>query len=197
MNILVTGGAGFIGSHIVDALVSEHEVTVYDNFESQVHKREPEYLNRNAERIRADVRDKEALKRVVGDVDIICHPAAMVGVGQSMYQIERYVDVNTLGTAKLLDILANEGHDVRKLIVASSMSIYGEGAYQCGDCGVAYPSLRSEEPMKSRQWEMVCPECGRIVEPVPTDEGKPLQPTSIYAVSKKDQEGKMIEICTQ
>lgn len=188
MRCLVTGGAGFIGSHIVDALVGEHEVMIYDNFEPQVHKREPDYLNTDAALIRADIRDNETLKSAVMDADIIFHQAAMVGVGQSMYQIERYVDVNTLGTAKLLDILANEEHDVKKLIVASSMSIYGEGAYECEDCGVTYPSLRSEEQMKSRQWEMVCPECGRIVTPVPTDEDKPLQPTSIYAVSKKDQE---------
>ena len=188
MNILVTGGAGFIGSHIVDALVEKNKVTIYDNFELQVHKQEPDYLNKDAALIRADIRDKESLKGAVMDADIIFHQAAMVGVGQSMYQIERYVDVNTLGTAKLLDILANEEHDVKKLIVASSMSIYGEGAYQCEDCGVTYPSLRSEEQMKSRQWEMTCPVCAKVVEPVPTDEKKPLQPTSIYAVSKKDQE---------
>jgi len=188
MNILVTGGAGFIGSHIVDALVGKHEVTVYDNFEPQVHKQEPDYLNTDAALIRADIRDNESLKSAVMEADIIFHQAAMVGVGQSMYQIERYVDVNTLGTAKLLDILANEEHDVKKLIVASSMSIYGEGAYQCKDCGVVYPSLRAEEQMRSREWEMRCPECGKVVEPVPTDEMKPLQPTSIYAVSKKDQE---------
>ena len=188
MNVLVTGGAGFIGSHIVDALVGEHEVTIYDNFEPQVHRTEPDYLNKNAETIRADVRDRESLKSAVADADIIFHQAAMVGVGQSMYQIERYVDVNTLGTAKLLEILANEEHDVRKLIVASSMSIYGEGAYKCEDCGVTYPSLRTEDQMKSREWEMRCPECGKAATPVPTSEEKPLQPTSIYAISKKDQE---------
>lgn len=188
MNILITGGAGFIGSHIVDLLVREHKVMIYDNFEPQVHKQEPDYLNTDATLIRADIRDKESLKSAVIDADIIFHQAAMVGVGQSMYQIERYVDVNTLGTAKLLEILANEEHDVKKLIVASSMSIYGEGAYKCEDCGVVYPSMRSEDQMKSRQWEMVCPDCSRIVTPVPTDEDKPLQPASIYAVSKKDQE---------
>lgn len=188
MKILVTGGAGFIGSYLVDKLVDKHEVTIYDNFEPQVHKTEPDYLNTDAKLIRADVRDKESLKSAVMDSEIIFHQAAMVGVGQSMYQIERYMDVNTLATAKLLDILANEEHDIKKLIVASSMSIYGEGAYECDDCGVVYPTLRSEEQLKSRQWEMTCPNCNRIVNPIPTDENKPLQPTSIYAISKKDQE---------
>ncbi len=111
-----------------------------------------------------------------------------MGVGQSMYQIEKYMDVNTMGTAKLLDILANEEHDVKKLIVASSMSIYGEGKYECSECGILYPPLRTNEQLKKREWEMKCPSCGRVVKPVPTDEGKPLQPTSIYAISKKDQE---------
>ena len=189
MKILVTGGAGFIGSHLVDALVEKgHEVLIYDNFEPQVHKTEPEYLNRNAELIRADVRDKNTLKNAVMDTEIIFHQAAMVGVGQSMYQVEKYVDVNTFATAKLLDIIANEEHSVKKLIVASSMSIYGEGAYQCDDCGMVYPALRLEEQLMKRQWEMTCPNCGKEVKPVPTDEAKPLQPTSIYAVTKKDQE---------
>jgi dTDP-L-rhamnose 4-epimerase len=120
MKILVTGGAGFIGSHLVDALIGKgHEVVIYDNFEQQVHKTEPEYLNRNAELIRADIRDKDTLKNAVIDSEIIFHQAAMVGVGQSMYQVEKYVDVNTFATAKLLDILANEEHSVKKLIVAS------------------------------------------------------------------------------
>jgi dTDP-L-rhamnose 4-epimerase len=189
MKILVTGGAGFIGSHLVDALVErEQEVVIYDNFEPQVHKTEPEYLNRNAGLIRADVRDKDTLKNAVMDSEIIFHQAAMVGVGQSMYQVEKYVDVNTFATAKLLDILVNKEHSVKKLIVASSMSIYGEGAYQCDDCGIVYPSLRLDEQLRRRQWGMTCPNCGEDVKPAPTDETKPLQPTSIYAVTKKDQE---------
>jgi dTDP-L-rhamnose 4-epimerase len=189
MKILVTGGAGFIGSHLVDALVErEQEVVIYDNFEPQVHKTEPEYLNRSAGLIRADVRDKDTLKNAVMDSEIIFHQAAMVGVGQSMYQVEKYVDVNTFATAKLLDILVNEEHSVKKVIVASSMSIYGEGAYQCDDCGIVYPAMRSEEQLMGRRWEMTCPNCGKVIKPVPTDECKPLQPTSIYAVTKKDQE---------
>ena len=188
-NVLVTGGAGFIGSHLVDALVKEgHNVVIYDNLEQQVHDKRPDYLNEHAEFVSGDIRDRDKLKEIIEDVDVIFHQAAVVGVGQSMYLIEKYVDVNTLGTAKLLDILANEEHRVQKLIIASSMSIYGEGKYECEDCGIVYPGLRPDEQLKNRQWEMKCPDCGKIVRPVSTDENKPLQPTSIYAITKKDQE---------
>ncbi|HID27424.1 MAG TPA: SDR family NAD(P)-dependent oxidoreductase [Methanosarcinales archaeon] len=189
MRILVTGGAGFVGSHLVDALVENgNEVIIYDNLEPQVHQEIPEYLNNNAKFIRSDIRDQEKLLEIIKDTDIIFHLAAMVGVGQSMYQIKKYVDVNTYGTAKLLDILVNSEHKVKKLIVASSMSIYGEGKYSCDDCGVVYPSLRHEKQLKEKQWEMKCPICKKQVKPIPTDENKPLQPTSIYAITKKDQE---------
>jgi dTDP-L-rhamnose 4-epimerase len=119
---------------------------------------------------------------------VIFHQAAAVGVGQSMYEIEHYVDANTRGTAVLLDVLANERHQVRKLMVASSMSIYGEGKYRCDQHGEVYPRLRSDEQLAARDWEMHCPICTEPVEPVPTDEEKPLHPTSIYAITKKDQE---------
>jgi dTDP-L-rhamnose 4-epimerase len=121
-------------------------------------------------------------------VDVIFHQAAVVGVGQSMYEIERYVDANTRGTAVLLDILANGKHRVRKLIVASSMSIYGEGKYHCAQHGEVYPRLRSDEQLAARDWEMHCPICGGPAEPLPTDEEKLSYPTSIYAITKKDQE---------
>ncbi len=188
MRILVTGGAGFVGSHLVDALTEKHDVVIYDNLEPQVHKNYPEYLNKEAEFIHEDIRNNAKLKDAMLNSEIVFHQAAMVGVGQSMYQIEKYMDVNTMGTAKLLDILANKEHDVRKLIVASSMSIYGEGKYECPECGIAYPPLRSNEQLDKKEWEMKCPSCGKEVKPVPTDENKPLQPTSIYAISKKDQE---------
>jgi dTDP-L-rhamnose 4-epimerase len=121
-------------------------------------------------------------------VEVVFHQASAVGVGQSMYEIARYVEVNTQGTALLLDILANEGHNVRKLVVASSMSIYGEGACKCSACGPVYPKLRSVGQLRARDWEMRCPRCGRPVEPIATSENKPLYPTSIYAISKRDQE---------
>ena len=202
MHILVTGGAGFIGSHLVDALLEAgHEVRVFDNLDPQVHgelrEREewPDYLSTECERVLGDVRDRDALRKAIIAVDAIFHEAAVVGVGQSMYEIERYVDANTRGTAALLDVLANEGHRVRKLIVASSMSIYGEGKYECSTHGVVYPRLRSSEQFAARDWEMRCPVrdskseiCALRLKPLPTDEDKPLFPTSIYAITKKDQE---------
>ena len=194
--VLVTGGAGFIGSHLVDALlVRGHDVRVLDNLEPQVHgglaeaEEWPSYLARDCEKIVADMRDKETLAKALADVSVVFHLAAMVGVGQSMYDIERYVDVNARGTAVLLDLLASEFRDqVRRLVVASSMSIYGEGAYSCPEHGQVFPKLRSMDQLKASDWEMRCPLCGQIVSPLLTNEDKPLSPTSVYAISKRDQE---------
>jgi dTDP-L-rhamnose 4-epimerase len=193
--VLVTGGAGFIGSHLVDALLrAGHTVRVLDNLDPQVHGglRErgqwPDYLAADSEKILADVRNRDALQAALVGVDVIFHQAAAVGVGQSMYEIERYVDTNTRGTAVLLDVLANGNHRVRKMIVASSMSIYGEGKYQCDEHGQLYPRLRSTDQLASRDWEMRCPVCEESMAPLPTDEEKPLYSTSIYAITKKDQE---------
>jgi dTDP-L-rhamnose 4-epimerase len=138
--------------------------------------------------MKGDVRRRPNLRAALRDVEIVFHEAAAVGVGQSMYEIRRYVDVNTNGGAVLLDVLANESHSVRKVVVASSMSIYGEGAYDCPRDGRVYPALRSEEQLAARDWEMRCPRCGEPVEARPTDETKPLAPTSIYAVTKRDHE---------
>ena len=190
--VLVTGGAGFIGSYLVDALVQRgHHVRVFDSLEPQVHGpsgEAPEYLNPAAELVVGDVRDRAALMRGLDGISVVFHYAAAVGVGQSMYEIRRYVEANTLGGANLLDILANEEHGVEKVIVASSMSIYGEGKYDCGECGVTYPQLRSDQQLRERKWEMRCPHCGSEVRPLPTDENKPLYPSSIYAVTKRDHE---------
>jgi dTDP-L-rhamnose 4-epimerase len=187
--ILVTGGAGFIGSHLVDALINEgHKVRIIDNLEPQVHDKVPDYLNKDAEFINADVRSKPALKKALKNIDVIFHFAAMVGVAQSMYQIEKYTDVNTFATAKLLEVLASGKYDVEKLVVASSNTIYGEGSYSCAACGVVYPEPRSEKQLLARDWEMKCPDCGKKVEPIPTAESRPLSPTSIYAIGKRDVE---------
>src|SRR5439155_2672228 len=120
--------------------------------------------------------------------DVVFHFAAMVGVGQSMYELRRYTEVNTLGAANLLQILVDDAGRVRKLIVASSMSIYGEGAYDCPNCGRVAPRLRAPEQLAARRWEVVCPRCGAELTPAPTDEEKPLYPTSIYAINKRDHE---------
>jgi dTDP-L-rhamnose 4-epimerase len=191
-HILVTGGAGFIGSHIVDGLLAKgHQVRVFDNLDPQVHganAQKPDYLNPEAEFIQGDVRDRDALQKALDGIEVVYHEAAAVGVGQSMYQIRHYMDVNTVGGATLLDILANEKNKVEKLVVASSMSIYGEGKYNCPKCGVMYPRLRPEDQLARGEWEVFCPQCHAPLIQMPTDETKPLMPTSIYAISKRDHE---------
>ncbi|MCM8777006.1 MAG: GDP-mannose 4,6-dehydratase [Candidatus Omnitrophica bacterium] len=189
--VLVTGGAGFIGSHLVDELVKKrhYKVTVFDNLEQQVHPDGlPEYYNIRAKFIRGDVRNKRQLKEVVIDSDIVVHLAAAVGVGQSQYQIAKYVDSNIQGTANLLDILANEKHNVKKLVIASSMSIYGEGLYECKKCGKVKPPLRNFKDRNILNWETLCPDCKDVLKPVPTPEDTPLMSNSIYAITKKEQE---------
>ncbi|HPG29857.1 MAG TPA: SDR family NAD(P)-dependent oxidoreductase [bacterium] len=198
MKVLVTGGAGFIGSHIVDLLIEKgHNVTIYDNLDPQIHgaKREiPAYLNKSAEFIFGDVRDKEKLYEAVKNAEIIFHKAAAVGVGQSMYQIEHYVDVNTRGTAVLLDILVNKKNKVKKLIVAASMSSYGEGLYNCKKCGKVFPEIRTEKQLKEKKFELFCGGCGAELQPLPTDEEKSRDSVSIYAITKKDQEDMCLNI---
>jgi dTDP-L-rhamnose 4-epimerase len=191
--ILITGGAGFIGSFTADLLLERgYEVVVLDALEPQVHgdpARWPDYLDSRIKRIRGDVGHKTILREALEGVTAVIHLAAVVGVGQSMYDIERYVKRNTAETATFLEVIATEYKGkIRKLIVASSMSVYGEGEYRCSHCGIVYPMLRSEEQLLRRNWEMHCPHCGNIAEAIPTTEGKPLFPTSIYAITKRDQE---------
>ncbi len=191
-HILVTGGAGFIGSHIVDALIERgHQVRVLDSLVEQVHgpnAARPTHLHPAAEFMLGDVRDIEAVRRALHGIDVVYHEAAEVGVGQSMYEVTRYVGGNTYATAFLLEVLANEKHSVKRLIVASSMSIYGEGAYRCPEHGRIHPFLRSEAQLARKEWEMLCPTCGQPTTIMGTPEDKPLFPTSIYAISKMDQE---------
>lgn len=188
--VLVTGGAGFIGSHIVELLLKRgYPVRVFDKLVEQVHEGAgPRYVPQNAEFIRGDMRDAVALRAALQGVRLIIHDAAEVGVGQSMYEVVRYVDANTGGTAVLLELLANEKHSVEKIVVASSMSIYGEGAYRCAEHGDVYPRLRPASQLAERRWDLRCPRCQKAVTPIPTREDKPLFPTSIYAISKMDQE---------
>lgn len=190
--VLVTGGAGFIGSHLVDELVrNKYKVRVLDIFEEQVHQgKKPDYLNKKCEYIKGDVRKPKDLKKAMEGVNVVFHLAAQVGVGQSMYQIEKYVDHNTRGTAILMEyIISNRAKlKIRKVVVASSMSIYGEGSYRCDKCGSFEPIERSAEDLMNRKWEYICPKCSQVLKPVPTGEEKTLRSNSIYAISKKDQE---------
>ncbi|MGI9104007.1 MAG: NAD-dependent epimerase/dehydratase family protein [Terriglobales bacterium] len=188
--VLITGGAGFIGSHMVDALLYRGDsVRVFDNLSPQVHPGGlPDYLDRGVEFICGDMRDLEGLRQAVRNVDVIFHLAAAVGVGQSMYEISNYISANTLGTANLLQVLLDTRIKLEKLVVASSMSIYGEGLYRCAQCGDVAPPVRSQQQLLRKEWETLCSDCGRKLTPLPTGESKPLQCSSIYSLSKKDQE---------
>lgn len=198
MRALVTGGAGFIGSHIVDGLLEQgYEVWVYDNLDAQVHgprQQKPDYLNPHAHFIVGDMCDRAALQAAVAKVDVVFHHAAAVGVAQSMYEILRYTRVNTLGGATLLDILANEQHSVQKVIVASSMTVYGEGQYHCAQDGAVFPRLRPTRQMAQQDWDVHCPYCGQPVQPQPTAEDKPLYPSSVYAINKRDHEEMFLSV---
>ena len=189
-HILVTGGAGFLGSHLVDALlVSGYQVRVLDSLSEQVHGQgEPDYLSAETEFIRGDTRDTDLVRRALDGIDVVVHLAAAVGVGQSMYEIARYVGANIQGTAVLLQELLHRKSRVQKMVLASSMSVYGEGSYRCANCGPVSPGLRSAEQLRRKQWETACPNCGIALTALPTDESKSLQASSIYALTKKDQE---------
>jgi dTDP-L-rhamnose 4-epimerase len=190
--VLVTGGAGFIGSHVTDLLLEQgYQVRVLDSLEEQVHgKRDtaPEYLNPAAEFIRGNVLDRPVLERALDGVDMVCHQAAAVGVAQSMYQIYHYVHGNDCVTASLLQAIIDQGPKIKKLVVASSMSIYGEGRYRCPKCGLIAPTLRSDEQLARKDWDLHCATCGAVVEAVPTDEAKTRISESVYAIGKKTTE---------
>jgi dTDP-L-rhamnose 4-epimerase len=196
--VLVTGGAGFIGSYIVEELLrAGYEVRVFDSLEPQVHGglaetgAAPEYLAEEAEFVQGDVRDREAVDKALEGVDYLFHEAALVGVGQSMYDARRYMDVNAVGGANVLDAVTQSKtvrSRLKKMVVASSMSIYGEGAYRCAEHGLVYPRLRPAAQLEKGEWELRCPSCGAVVTPVATSEDKPLQPLSIYAIGKRDHE---------
>jgi dTDP-L-rhamnose 4-epimerase len=188
--VLVTGGAGFIGSHVVEQLLRQgYTVRVYDSLVPQVHQGAgPQYVPAGAEFIEGNVRDRDSLAKALQGVDRVVHLAAEVGVGQSMYEVSRYVDANIGGTGVLLDIIANDKTDVGRIVVASSMSIYGEGSHRCPEHGLVAPGLRPESQLKARQWDPQCPFCRQTLSPVPTAEDKQLLPTSVYAISKMDQE---------
>ena len=187
--ILITGGAGFIGSHLADELLDKgYHVTVLDNLNEQVHGKDckrPTYLHPDVELIVGDVRDPQKVKAALKGIDAVYHYAAMVGVGQSMYEIKEYTDVNNMGTAVLLEALIK--NPVEKLVVASSMSIYGEGLYKDAQGNIQPAMERSLDQLKQGRWE-VYGQDGSVLEPYPTPVTKTPCLSSVYALSKYDQE---------
>jgi dTDP-L-rhamnose 4-epimerase len=187
--VLITGGAGFIGSHLADELLAHgYRVRVLDKLAAQVHgegTRRPEYIDERVELMVGDVADRETLARALRGVDSVYHFAAAVGVGQSMYQVAHYTAVNNLGTAILLEALI--ANPVERLVLASSMSLYGEGLYRTGSGEVRLGGERSLEQLRRGDWELRA-EDGSVLRPVPTPESKPAALASVYALSKFDQE---------
>lgn len=195
-NILITGGAGFIGSHLADKLLLDgHKITVLDCLHPQVHgpkSERPQYLHKDVNLIVGDIRDERIVAKAVMSTDVIFHFASHTGVGQSMYEIREYMDVNVQGTAVLLEAIKERNKHLRKFILASSRAIYGEGAYHCRTCGIVSPLPRSLPQLQVGEWELSCPICNLSVTPIPTPETHSPTPRSVYAVSKLAQE----QLCT-
>jgi dTDP-L-rhamnose 4-epimerase len=190
--ILITGGAGFIGSNLALKLLNKgYVVTILDNLSAQVHGKRANLnpkLKGKVKFINADVRNPLALKLGLADADVVVHLAAETGMGQSQYEISKYVSVNVQAQAELLQLMVSGRHQVRKLIIASSSRIYGEGMYHCEIDGVVYPHGRPKTQLEQGKWGISCPICGEAILPLPNKESALPCPTSIYAVSKLAQE---------
>ena len=199
--VLITGGAGFIGSHLAIKLVKKgYTITVLDNLTKQIHgddaeKKSPLYLSiKNKVRfIKGSVTSREDWLKAVDGQDAIIHLAAETGTGQSMYEIEKYVNVNIGGTALMLDLLTNIKHNIKRVLVAESRAIYGEGKYHCEKCGDVYPAERKDEDMAKGDFECHCPKCGGKVSLVATTEDSAIHPSSVYGIGKQVQ-GQLVHL---
>ena len=202
-NILITGGAGFIGSNLALKLISKgYNVTILDNLSPKIHGDDPKstsplYLSiaNKVNFIEGTVTSADDLKKAIANQEIIVHLAAETGTGQSMYQIEHYVNVNIGGTALLMDILANNNHNVKKVIIASSRSIYGEGKYVSETLGFVYPAHRLDDHMKKGDFEVKYPGTDEQLKAVATDEKSKIHPSSVYGITKQTQEQLIMTIC--
>jgi dTDP-L-rhamnose 4-epimerase len=188
--VLVTGGAGFIGSHLVDELSASGErVRVLDCLDPLAHPAgRPAHLGPEAELVVGDLRDREAVDRALDGVDRVFHLGGVVGNGESMVNVHRAVEVNAGGTANLLEAVLARRDRIRRLVAASSMVVYGEGSYACAIHGRRHSPLRSPAQLRRREWEPLCPSCRRELKPLPTDEDTALRPASVYGITKRDQE---------
>lgn len=201
-NVLITGGAGFIGSNLALALIKKgYNVIVLDNLSKQIHGEDPEtssplYLSikDKVRFIKGEVNDRQLMQSLVPQAEIIVHLAAETGTGQSMYEIERYTEVNIQGTSMLLDILANSPHTVKKFVIASSRAIYGEGKYRSKEHGFVYPSHRSAADMDKGDFEVKHAGNGNL-SLLPTDENSMIHPSSVYGITKQVQEQLVMTVC--
>jgi len=184
---LVTGGAGLIGSHVVDLLVREGwRVRALDNLEPQTHRRgKPAWINEKAEFVEGDLRDRDTITAALGQIDIVFHQAAYGGY---MPEITKFVHVNSLGTAQMLEVIREKNLRVQKIIVASSQAVYSEGAGECPKHGLVFPSVRPVEQLRKGDWQVHCPLCGVITKSVPTPENAPVGGETVYGLTKVDQE---------
>src|SRR5438105_316684 len=184
---LVTGGAGLIGSHVVDLLVREGwQVRALDNLERQTHRRgKPAWTNEKAEFVQGDLRDRDTITAVLVQIDTVFHQAAYGGY---MPEITKFVHVNSLGTAQMLEVIREKNLPVQKIIVASSQAVYSEGAGDCSKHGLVFPSVRPVEQLRKGDWQVHCPLCGAITKSVPTPENAPVGGETVYGLTKVDQE---------
>ena len=201
-NILITGGAGFIGSNLALKLISQgYNVTVLDNLSNQIHGSNPESdsplfqsIKDKVNFINGTVTSKDDWQKAIARQEVIVHFAAETGTGQSMYEIQKYVDVNVNGTAILLDILANSPNQVKKIIIASSRSIYGEGKYKSPELGIVYPSHRISKYMDNGDFDVKV-EGSSLLTLMATDEDSKIHPSSVYGITKQNQEQMIMTVC--
>jgi dTDP-L-rhamnose 4-epimerase len=184
---LITGGAGLIGSHVVDLLVREGwQVRVLDNLEPQTHRRgKPPWVNQKAQFVEGDIRDRETITAALDQIDVVFHQAAYGGY---MPEIAKFVHVNSLGTAHMLEIIRENKLPIEKIVVASSQAVYSEGAGECPNHGQVFPSVRPIEQLRCGDWEVHCPICGAITKSIPTPENAPVGGETVYGLTKVDQE---------